>query len=225
MSDLPSLGRSGVQTVRRITGIDNPGYQKVDPDADIIAGMVAARTTDSNGNVILTPCNATTVPVAIFALHKTLNFYISVVDEAAVVAATINLAHANVKNVGIVTSTGTQYVEKTNYTVNTTNGIVTNVNMTNASNVKISYLYKDTSTSGLDQTLPTGLITIFEGAGEIGTFIYDTTYAIAVNDLLRCNADGFLSTHSALTGKVCGIVVSPPSASNTEMIFRLNIEY
>jgi hypothetical protein len=92
-------------------------------------------------------------------------------------------------------------------------------------NLLVSYLYQDPTQAGIDQTLPTGLITIFEGPGEIGTLIYDTTYAISVNSLLRCNSLGFLSANSVLTGKIIGITVSPPTASNPELVFKLSIEY
>ena len=226
MSDtLPSLGRKGLTTVRRISGIDNPGWNTVDPDAAIIAGMVAARTTDADGNNILTVCNASAIPVGIFYLHKNLNFYVPVIGEAHTMASAVTLDNANVTNVSVVNaSTGVAYTVITNFTVSAVNGIITNMNIPNGTHVKVNYLYKDPNTSGVDQTVPTGLISILEGEGQIGTLIYDTSAVFAINDLLHCNADGYLSTASGLSGKVVGIVTQAPTANDQELIFKLSIQ-
>ena len=100
---LPSLGRSGiVNSVRKLSGYDVPGYRDVDSTCEFIAGQVATLAANSTtGNPELTLLTGTAYPIGIFFCHKATNFYEVVRYELVTVpaiGANATLKHANLKN-------------------------------------------------------------------------------------------------------------------------------
>ena len=69
---LPSLGRSGiVNSVRKLSGYDVPGYRDVNSTCEFIAGQVATLAANSTtGNPELTLLTGTAYPIGIFFCHK-----------------------------------------------------------------------------------------------------------------------------------------------------------
>jgi len=223
---LPDLGRS-VNTVRKIWGVSLVS-EKVDDSAEITAGQVATRILDAQGNVVYSVCNATTVPAGIFFGHKTSYFYVPIVNENVTFDVdTKNLEHAVIKSgsVKVTNSAGTVvYAETTDYNINYTNGQITRVSggaIPTGATVLVTYKYRDPNESGVDQTLGSNKLTILKGVGEIGTLVYDTSKTINVNDNIRSNADGLLSTDTGLTGPVIGVVSKAPTADDPELIVEL----
>ena len=91
---LPDIGRNGlVNSVRRLTGLNNPGFRAVDPTANFVAGMVAKLEADSNGNPVLKVADANdTNLIGLFYCHKTTNFYRPIVDESQTFSTSPNTA-------------------------------------------------------------------------------------------------------------------------------------
>lgn len=230
---LPPIGR-GTITLRRLYGSQNKGDIKVSSTASFVAGMVAKRQLDSYGNVELAVCDVGEVPAGLFGVHKITSFYQPVIQEAvAFVAgsATANLAHANVSEYTVYyynTSAGTytQITTSGNWSMAATNGVLTRVTSgwfgpnTAAATAYVSYRYEDTTLSGIDETLGSGKATIWEGAGEFETLVYDTSNTISLGDGLYCNTDGLLTSVN-VGGTKMGLVTRPPTASNPSMRFKL----
>ncbi len=233
---LPSIGR-GTITVKRLYGSDNKGDVKVSSSASFIAGMVATRTTDSNGNVVLAVCDASATPCGVFGVHKTTSFLNPVVDEAVSYAAgstTGTLNHATVQNVVVKDATGgsaTEYTLTSDYTVTAANGLVTRTSTGNiwnsgaAATVYVSYRYESTELAGIDETLGSNKATVWEGPGEFEILVYDTGNLVSLGDTLRCDANGLLSTASGLTGTAIGAVTRAPSASDATLRFKMYGNY
>ena len=225
---LPDIGRNGlVGSVRRISGLNNPGYRAVSSTADFIAGMVANLEDDGNGNPILTVANATDKQViGIFYCHKTTSFYRPIVNEEQTFSTSPNtstilyLNHANVKTSSVYITSGGLAVAS-GWTLTGANGYITK-NTTGVGTWKITYLYEDPNLSGVDQTLGSGMAATLEDQGEIATLVYDSSKAYAMMAPLYSNASGYI-TSSDGTGAVVGYVTKPPSADNPELWYKLNI--
>ncbi len=230
---LPDLGRNGlVNSVRRLSGLNNPGYRAVDPTANFIAGMVANLEADADGNPVLTVANATdTALIGIFYCHKTTNFYRPIVDEPQTYSAGDNtafaayLAHANLKSgsVKVCDASGTPYTVTTDYTVNTTNGVITRTStgaITSSTTVYVSYLYEDPNLTGIDQTLGSGMAATLEDRGEIATLVFDTSKAYTLMGSLYADANGYLTSTNG-GGTALGKVTKVPTAEDPELHFKL----
>jgi hypothetical protein len=225
---LPDIGRNGlVGAVRRISGLNNPGYRTVDSAADFIAGMVANLEADTNGNPTLTVANATdNALIGLFYCHKTTSFYRPITNEEQTFSTSPNtstilyLNHANVKTSSVYITSGGLAVA-TGWTLTAVNGYITKAS-TGTGTWKISYLYQDPDLSGIDQTLGSGMAATLEDQGEVATLIYDTSKAYAIMAQLYSDANGYLTTTNGGGGKV-GLVTKPPTADNPELWFKLNI--
>jgi hypothetical protein len=236
MALLPDIGRNGlVNSVRRLNGLNNPGYRAVDATADFIAGMVAILEADSDGNPVLKVADATdTALIGLFFCHKTTNFYRPIVDESKTYGTSPNTAwviyldHANLKSgsVKVTDSTGgTTYTLTTDYTVNNTNGVITRTSTGSIAadeTVLVTYLYEDTTLTGLDQTLGSGLAATLEDPGEVATLVYDTSKAYTLMGSLYADANGYLTSTDG-GGTVVGKVTKVPTAENPELHFKLSI--
>jgi len=235
MPTLPDIGRNGlVNSVRRLSGLNNPGYRDVDSSADFIAGMVANLEADSNGNPVLTVGNATdTALIGIFFCHKTTSFYRPITDEAQTFGTSPNsstvvyLSHANVKSSSYKVTDGdsTTYTETTDYTVNTTNGTVTRTStgsIGSTDTIYVTYSYQDPDLTGIDQTLGSGMAATLEDAGEIATLVYDTSVAYTLMGSLYCNASGYLTSTNG-GGSVVGKVTKVPTSSDPELRYKLSL--
>ena len=223
--NLPPMGRKGIDLARRLSGVGNPGWKKVDEAVEFMSGMVAANGTDSDGNDVITVCDNTKLPVGIFSINKATNFYSPQVDEAVTfTTSTQYLKYAYCKNLIVKTSTGSVITSSGNYTADLTHGTITRLSGIPAGRtVYVSYSYKDMNIAGVDQTVATGLVTIFNLPGEIGTMVYDTGHDITVGDEVHCNADGLLSTDTGLTTHLIGHVTQKPTAENPELVLLMNI--
>ena len=225
MAQLPTLGR-GALLCQRLSGLGNPGWKKVLETTEFMAGMVVAQ--DSDG--LIYRCDDSAQPVGLALGSKITAFYNPVVNEEVTFDTLVqNLAHANVQKVLVTnTSTGLAYTVTTDYTISAVNGTITRValgSIAEDETVHVSYLYADPNKAGMDETLPTGLISIANNQGEISNLVYDTSNIIAVGDSLKCDADGFLSTDSSLTGKDVGYVTVAPTSDKPALVFMLDIEY
>lgn len=240
MATLPDLGMNGlVNSVRRLSGLANPGYRDVDPDAEFIAGCVAKLEADANGNPVLMTADANdTNLIGLFYCHKTLSFYRPIINEEQTFGTSPNTAtivylnHANIKASSVqVTSTGaspTPYTETTDYTVNTTNGYINTSTGTSAigatDTVYISYLYLDPNLVGIDQTLGSGKAATLEDAGEVATLVYCT--GVATPYTLMCdlysNATGYITTANG-GGSIVGKCTKVPTAEDPELHFKLMV--
>lgn len=236
MATIPDIGLGGlINSVRKLSGyVENPGYRAVDVSASFIAGMVAVLATDANGNPYLQVANATdtTAIIGLFYCHKTTSFYRSVIDEAHTFATApdtdylLYLSNANVKasSVRIMdTSTGV-FTEGTDYSVNTTNGVITRADAGIDADeaVQVSYLYSDATLVGIDQTLGSNMAATLEGSGEVATLVYATEVAYALNGLLYSDANGYVTSTNG-GGTSIGKVTKVPTSENPELHFRLSL--
>ena len=232
-TQLPPIGR-GTITLRRLYGSQNKGDTFVGASETFLAGMVAKRHLNSNGFVELAVCDGSAYqPCGLFGNHKVTSFYQPVVDEAITFTsggATATLKHANVSNVKVTNKAGsgaTAYTVTTDYTVATTNGIITRVNSgalgPNASTTKtayVSYRYEDTTIAGIDETMGSAKVTLWEGEGEFTTLVYDTGSVYNLDSKLYCSTAGLLTTTTTGT-VVVGRVTQAPSASDASLRFVL----
>jgi len=233
---LPDIGRNGiVNSVRRLSGLNNPGYRDVDPTASFIAGMVAKLEADSSGNPVLKVADADdTNVIGIFYCHKTTNFYRPIVDEEQTYGTSPNtswviyLNHANLKDgtVKVTNEAGdTTYTVTTDYTVNNTNGVVTRTSTGSigaTDTVKVTYMYEDPNLSGIDQTLGSGMAATLEDDGEIATLIYNTSVAYTLMGSLYCDANGYLTSTNG-GGVVVGKCTKVPTAEDPELRYKLTV--
>ena len=240
---LPDLGTNGlVNSVRKISGLTNPGYRAVDPSTEFIAGMVAKLTTDSNGNPMVTRAADTDKSniIGLFFSHKTTSFYRAVVAEAVTFAASPNTAtvgylkHANLLGSAgtyvMVSSTATVVADYTygastnDFTLSYTNGTITRHaagKIAAASTVYVTYMYADPNLVGIDETLGSGLTATLEEHGEVATLVYDTTHAYTIMGPVYCNASGYITSYRTNTADELGRVTKVPTNESPELHFKL----
>ena len=239
MPTLPDLGMNGlINSVRRLSGLTNPGYRAVNSSAEFIAGMAA--TLDSSGELIVAN-NTTTKVIGLFYNHKTTSFYRPVIDEKVTFGTSPNsatvgyLKHANLKgaagtNVVVrsaINGGGTVYdyaASGNDYRVSYTNGTITTStgsSIGSTDTVYVSYMYEDPNLVGIDQTLGAGLCATLEDSGEIATLAYDAKYAYAVNADVYINSAGYLT--SATGSKIIGFVTKSPTADSPELCFKMTL--
>lgn len=213
-------------------------FYLVDTNVNIQAGMVAFLTT-SGSTTVATVAASGTVPIGTFWKDRS-NGYVRSTVESTTFSSTTNLAtllKGNVlstANIKVTDSTGTTvYTQGVDYTVNTTNGILTNlgVGIVAGATVVVWYKYTVSSTqiywdnvatkwsSGSnydrqpDDTLGSSKITVAEGDAKIYTDQYDVNQTYTLNASLRPDANSLWST--AVTAySVCGRVIQVPTASN-----------
>lgn len=233
---LPDIGRNGlVNSVRRLTGLNNPGFRPVDSSAEFVAGMVAKLVDDGNGGAYLQVADDDDVNIiGLFYCHKTTNFYRPIVEESQTFSTSPNTAwavylnHAGVKSgsVKVYDNTGGAAATlTTDYTVNTTNGVITRTSggiLAASDEILVTYLYEDPNLTGLDQTLGSGLAATLEDAGDVATLVYDTSKTYTVMQRLYCDANGYV-TNTDGGGSQVGFVTKPPTSDSPELWFKLNI--
>jgi len=232
MSSLPDLGMNGlVNSVRRLTGGNNPGFRDVDPAASFVAGCVAMLATDSNGKPVLQTAiaNTTTALIGLFYCHKTISFYKPVVDEAQTFSTSPNtstilyLNNANVKTGSVVITSGGAVVSGSGWNLTGVNGYITKTSPGTGTWL-ISYLYTDPNLVGIDQTLGSGKAATLEDQCEVATLVYDTgsSTPYTLNCNLYSNASGYVTAASG-GGSVVGRCTKVPTADDPELHFKLKI--
>ncbi|HRZ18500.1 MAG TPA: hypothetical protein P5136_00345 [Methanofastidiosum sp.] len=213
--------------MRRLSGLNNPGWRDVDPAAAFIAGMVAKLAADVNGKPVLQVADNTTSTglIGLFYCHKTLSFYKPVVDESQTFAVAPNtstviyLNNANLKTGSVLLTSGGVDVTGS-YTVSTTNGTVTAGSP--ASNTLLcSYLYQDPNLVGIDQTLGSGKAATLEDQGDIATLVYETGVAYALNGNVYISANGYPTATAG--AKIIGQITKVPTSEDPELHFKLKI--
>lgn len=213
-------------------------FYVVDTNAQIQAGMIAFLATSGN-TTVATVAASGTVPIGTFWKDRS-NAYVRSTVESTSFSATTGLATLQKGNVlttatiKVTDSTGTTtYTQGLDYTVNTTNGILTNlgVGIAAGATVIVWYMYSLLSTQVYwdnvstkwstgqnydrqpDDTLGSGKITVAEGDAKIYTDMYDVTQTYTLNHWLRPDTNSLWTT--AVTAySVCGRVIQVPSASN-----------
>jgi hypothetical protein len=232
-TQLPGMGRNGItNTVRLLSGYTTPGWRNVDSASEFIAGMVGYLKADTNGNtVVATVAANTNKPFGIFFCHKVTSFYKLVVDEEATAPAittgTIVMEHAGIKADSCKVanaSTGVAYTETSDYTINETNGIITNVSITQGTELLLTYLYEDTTNAGLDQTLGSGMVAIITDPAELALSVYDTTCVYTLGATVYATTSGYVtSTSPGGSAYTIGTVTKVPTADDPELYIRVRI--
>lgn len=217
LSTMPAIGRNGVRnSVQNLGGMQLTGWRDIDVAATFVAGQLAKLGLDANGKVAVQPVTLITdAPIGVFVTSNTTTFYRPEADEPHVIGEdidspnTITLKKPYVKADSFVVrnaATGVAYVEgaAADYTINLVNGVITNVNIPNATAVLVSYHFKDVNLSGINQVLGSGKAALLEQVGSIATLMYDTTAAWALNAEVKFTAEGLLTVGggSATIGRV-----------------------
>lgn len=226
---LPPIGRRGiVNSVRKLSGFLVSGWREVDPASDFIAGYVA--TLDgTSGKVKVADDTGGVKVLGLFFCHKTTSFYKPVVDESitftgAGSAITLNNANLQATSVRVTTLAGVAYTLTTDYTVNATNGIITQTSgggIGVTETVLVDYRYEDPNLAGLDQTLGSGKAALVEGNGEIATLVYEMNVAWALNTTVTTSANGLPTIGG--TGTSLGFVTKVPTSSDPELHFQMRL--
>ena len=228
---IPDIGLNGlVNSVRRLTGLTNPGYRDVESSAEFIAGMVC--TLDATTGKLVVADNTDTEVLGLFYCHKTISFYRPVQDEehtfgtAPNTSTIVYLNNAYLKAGSVlVTSTGGVVVaDSGNWSVNTTNGTITrnpSGSIAADATINISYLYQDSNLVGIDQTMGSGKAATLEDSGEVATLVYDTSVTYTVMGSVYVTSDGYIT--STAGAKAIGIVTKAPSSEDPEIHFKLQL--
>jgi hypothetical protein len=234
MATLPDLGMNGiVNSVRRLSGLANPGYRDVDENAEFIAGCVAKLEANSDGVPVLMTADADdTNLIGLFYCHKTLSFYKPIIEEEQTygdspnTAFIVYLKHANLKTGSVIVSDGTTaYTVTTDYSLSTTNGTVTRTStgaIGATDTIYVSYLYQDPNLVGIDQTLGSRKAATLEDAGEVATLVYDTGVSYTLMGNVYSNATGYITSTNG-GGSIVGVVTKVPTAEDPELHFKLKI--
>jgi hypothetical protein len=228
---LPPLGRTGlVGGVRRISDMTVTGWRPVDPAANFIQGQLAKLNTVSGQVLVQTVSGTSDKVVGMFFTDNTTVFYRPSFREVHTFGENPSapndvylMPYVKTASYSVQNLAGTPYTETTNFTLNTTNGILTNVNMGATATVYVSYMYKDVNLSGINQTLGSGMAALLEGVGEIGTLAYDTSSATAyaLNAAIYFNATGYLTSASGSTA--IGYITKAPTADDPELRVKLSL--
>jgi len=223
---------------KRGYAFDRPFYS-VDTNVNIWAGMVAFLTTNAAGVTVATTAASGTVPIGTFWKDSALSYLRTAIESGTFVAAgTINLSKGNVLStafIKVTSTTGTVYTQGVDYTVSTTNGVVTRLAggaIAALASVVIWYSYTlqnaeiywdNVSTqwtaSGqnydrqADDTLGSGKITIAEGDAKLHTDQYDVNQTYTLNAPLYANSSSQWTTVSGFTS-ICGRVIGVPTAND-----------
>jgi hypothetical protein len=230
-----SIGNLGAQSyVRKIAGTYNPGWRDVDPTATFISGTIG-KLANVGGKIVMTPVTAVTdTPVGIFWVDKTASFYKTVKDEAVAFGGplaganiVVNLQNVNLKtgSIRVTTAAGVLVPDlAANYVIDLVHGTFTAVTggaLAGEESCLISYWSADASKYGLDQTVGSGKVTSWEGIGEVGTLVYDTTQAYTLGGGVYFTADGIPTSNSAGGAVKIGTITKAPSASSPELCFKV----
>jgi hypothetical protein len=215
----------------------NRPFYAVDPNVNIMAGMVAFLGT-SGGTTVATTAASGTIPIGCFWKDRSASYVRSSVESKTFNAAgIITLNGGNVistATIKVTNAAGTvTYTQGLDYSVNTVNGVVTNLgvgiaalatvvvwyNFTQAMN-QVNWFNASTQFSSgqnydrqPDDTLGSGKITIAEGWAHIYTDMYDVNQTYILNDHLQSDANSLWTTAVGVTS-ACGRVIKVPTASD-----------
>jgi hypothetical protein len=213
-------------------------FYTVDTNVNIMAGMIAFLAT-SNGVTVATTAASGTVPIGTFWKDRSLGWVRAQVESRTFNSSSqITASKGNILTTATVKVTNaagtTVYTQGVDYTVNTTNGIVTRLgggsiaalatvvlwynysvanNVVYWDNVSTKYSSGQNYDRQPDDTLGSTKITIAEGDAKIYTDMYDVTQTYVLNHWLRPDANSLWSeTVSAYS--ICGRVIKVPTAGD-----------
>lgn len=213
-------------------------FYAVDTNVNIMAGMVAFLAT-SNGVTVATTAASGTVPIGTFWKDRSTGWVRAQVESRTFNSSSqITASKGNIlttASVKVTNAAGTTvYTQGVDYTVNTTNGIVTRLgggsiaalatvvlwynysvanNVVYWDNVSTKYSSGQNYDRQPDDTLGSTKITIAEGDAKIYTDMYDVTQTYTLNHWLRPDANSLWSeTVSAYS--ICGRVIKVPTAGD-----------
>lgn len=219
----------------------NRPFYAVDPNVNIMAGMVAFLANNAAGVTVATTAASGTVPIGTFWKDRASGFTRTVVESGTFGATnTINLLKGNVSATGAIrvqNAAGTvTYTNGVDYTVILANGVITRagggaiaanatVLVTYSYNVVVGQEHWDNVstqwTTGVnydrqaDDTLGSSKITISEGDAKLYTDQYDTQATYALNSPLYSDgASLWTANAAAAVSSICGRVISVPTASD-----------
>lgn len=218
-------GTGLIRGVRLLSNIDKIISREIDVNAEFIPGMIGMLTTDTNGKTVVAAHGGVVgdQPVGMFLNAKTQSFYKATAETAVapIITGTFTLKNANVADVMVVnTATGVPYVVTTDYTVNATNGIITNVAIVATTGLTVYYRYKDLSVVGFDNSMGSGLTAMIEENCEVALLVYDTSKQYALNGNVKVNATGYVSDSTA-TGPTIGTVTKVPTLQDPSLHVKL----
>jgi hypothetical protein len=224
---------------KRGYAFDRPFYD-VDSNVSIWGGMIAFLTVNAAGATVATTAASGTVPIGTFWKDSSLS-YVRTHIESGTFGATeiITLSKGNVRGTGFIKVTNTAgtvvYTQGVDYTVSTTNGVVTRLGggaILALATVLIWYEYNLQQTQVYwdnvstqytaagqnydrqpDDTLGSGKITVAEGDAKIYTDQYDVNQTYTLNAPLYSDATSLWTTVAGFTN-VCGRVLSVPTAND-----------
>lgn len=207
-------------------------FYAVDQNAFWSAGQIAFLATDASGNTVATTAPSGTVPIGTFWKDHNLTYFRSTVEEGTFDANDqIALMKGNVYSTSFIKVTshpaGTVYTQGLDYSVSTTNGIVTRLgggSITAGDTVEIWYGYiilanainyqGGTNYDRVpDDTLGSGKIAVVEGWAHIYTDQYDPTQTYTLNATLRSDSASLWTT-ATTAYPICGRVISVPTADD-----------
>jgi len=218
---------------------DRPFYD-VDTNVQIWAGMVAFLTTNAAGLIVATTAASGTVPIGTFWKDSALTYIRTAIESGTFnVGGTINLKKGNVVGTGFIKVTNsagtTVYTQGVDYTVSTTNGVVTRLGggaiaalatvlVWYSYNLQTTQVYWDNVSTGYtaagqnydrqpDDTLGSGKITVAEGDAKVYTDQYDVNQTYTLNAALYSDTASLWTPIAGVT-PMCGRVRSVPSAND-----------
>ena len=224
---------------KRGYAFDRPFYD-VDTNVNIWGGMVAFLTTNAAGFAVATTAASGTVPIGTFWKDSSLSYVRTNIESGTFsVANIVTLSKGNVRGTGFIKVTNsagtTVYTQGVDYTVSTTNGVVTRLAagaITALATVLVWYEYNLQQTQVYwdnvstqytaagqnydrqpDDTLGSGKITVAEGDAKIYTDQYDVNQTYTLNAPLYSNAASLWTTVAGYTS-ACGRVLSIPTAND-----------
>lgn len=206
-------------------------FYSVDPNAQISAGMVAFLAT-SGGVTIATTAASGTVPIGTFWKDHNIGYFQTTIESRTFGAAgTLTLLKGNVRtatSIKVTNAAGTVvYTLGVDFTVNTTNGVVTRVPgglIAALATVLVWYEYTILASAinfnggsnydrQPDDSLGSSKISVAEGDAKIFTDQFDVTQTYTLNAQVRSNA---LSQWTTAAGAITasGRVISVPTAAD-----------
>ena len=202
-------------------------FYVVDPNAIINAGMVAF-LADSNGTVVATTAASGTVPIGTFWKDHNLSYYKTTLESHTFDSNDeVLLNQGNIRStstIKVCDASGVAYAYGTDYTVNTSNGIVvrdSGGSISSGETVTVWYEYNITASEIMykggvnydripDDTLGSSKISVVEGWSHIYTDQFDVTQTYVLNASLRSNSLSLWTTE-VTSYPICGKVILVPT--------------
>ena len=202
-------------------------FYKVDPNAQINAGMVAF-LADLAGEVVATTAASGTVPIGTFWKNHNTVYTKTLLEQGAFDSNDeIQLLHGGLLGAGHVKVTdlsGVAYVFGADWTVNLVNGIIvrdSGGSIASAETVLVWYEYSLTAAQmafnggvnydrAPDDTIGSSKISVVEGWAHIFTDQFDVAQAYVLNASLRSNVSSQWTTE-VTAYPICGKVIQVPT--------------